>query len=71
MSGSDALSGLFFVIPFGIGLAQLLWIIPLYLRHRKRGTSETAKGLIVAASITFLLNAACWGLLITNPIDFR
>jgi hypothetical protein len=71
MNGAEPLSVAFFAIPFGIGLGQLLWIIPLYRSKRRTGATETAKGLIVAASITFLLNAACWGVLISNPIDFR
>jgi drug/metabolite transporter (DMT)-like permease len=71
MDGAEPLSVPFFAVPFGIGLAQLLWIIPLYRRHRKRGTTETAKGLLVAGAITFLLNAACWGVLVSNPLDFR
>lgn len=71
MSGAEPLSVPFFAVPFGIGLAQLLWIIPLYRSRRRRGATETAKGLIVAGAITFLLNAACWGLIVANPIDFR
>ena len=34
---------------------------PLYRRNRRIRDRETAKGLIVAAAITFLLNARCWG----------
>jgi hypothetical protein len=71
MNGAETLSLPFFAIPFGIGLAQSLWIIPLYRSKRRSGATETAKGLIVAAAITFLLNAACWGALLTNPIHFQ
>jgi hypothetical protein len=49
-----------------IGLTQLVYMIPAVLFSRHRGESETAKGLIIGASITFLLNAACSGLLFWN-----
>lgn len=52
-----------FVLFFGIGLAQLIWMIPAYRRYTKRGETETAKGLIIIAGIVFLLNASCWGML--------
>lgn len=46
-----------------IGLSQLVYMIPAVLIFRRRGDTETAKGLIVGASLTFLLNATCNGLL--------
>jgi hypothetical protein len=51
-----------FVIVGGIGLLQLVYVLPLYFRFRKQDKSETTKGLVIAASITALLNATCWGL---------
>ena len=45
----------------GIGIIQLIYVIPLYFSFRKKGKTETAKGLVIAASITALLNATCWG----------
>ena len=53
------------VIPLAIGLVQAAWIIPMVLSFRKSGRTETAKGIIIAAAITFLLNAGCWGLIAT------
>ena len=47
-----------------LGLFQLLYMIPAILISRGRGSTETAKGLIIGASITFLLNAACSGLVL-------
>jgi hypothetical protein len=41
---------------------QALWIGPLYFKYRARDETETAKGILIAAGITFLLNAGCWGL---------
>jgi hypothetical protein len=44
---------------FFIGLSQCLYMIPAIVHFRKTGETETAKGLIIGASITFLLNATC------------
>jgi hypothetical protein len=52
----------------GIGLVQAAWIVPMVLRFRATGRRETAKGVIIAAAITFLLNASCWGLVATIGI---
>jgi hypothetical protein len=45
----------------GIGVVQLLWIIPLSVHYRRIGETETFKGIVIMASIVFLLNAGCWG----------
>jgi hypothetical protein len=44
----------------GIGVVQLAYIVPLYMHLKKNGQINTAKGLIIAASITVLLNVGCW-----------
>lgn len=49
-----------------IGLSQLIYMIPAILLLRRRGDAETVKGLIIGASLTFLLNATCNGLLFSN-----
>ena len=49
-----------------IGLSQLVYMIPAIWIARRKGETETAKGLIIGASITFLLNAACNGLVFLN-----
>lgn len=49
-----------------MGLSQLVYMIPAILICRRRGSTETAKGMIIGASITFLLNAACTGLIFGN-----
>jgi hypothetical protein len=46
----------------GIGVVQAAWIVPLWIHYRRARETETAKGLLIAASIVFLLNAGCWGL---------
>lgn len=43
-----------------IGLTQVLYVVPLYLRWRAVKPAA-GKGLIIGASIVALLNASCWG----------
>lgn len=45
---------------WGIGIAQLVYVVPLYIRW-KNTKPASAKGLIIGASIVALLNASCWG----------
>jgi hypothetical protein len=66
----EVLSVPFFAVAAGIGLGQFLWIVPLYLRSKRTGATETAKGLVIAAAITFLLNAGCWGLIMGGGVRF-
>jgi ABC-type Fe3+-siderophore transport system permease subunit len=49
-----------------IGSSQLVYMIPAFLVVQRRGSTETAKGLIIGAAITFLLNATCNGVLYFN-----
>ena len=49
-----------------IGLSQLVYMIPAIWIARRKGETETGKGLIIGASTTFLLNAACNGLVFFN-----
>ena len=46
-----------------IGVAQLLYVGPAFWWTRRRGFVRLAQGLLIGAGITFLLNAACWGLI--------
>ena len=62
LSLAPELSDILFSALSAVGVAQLLYMAPLYLYFRKTGRNETAKGLIIIASITALVNAACWGL---------
>lgn len=48
-----------------IGLSQLIYVIPAILIAWRKGRHDILKGLIIGAAITFLLNAACWGLIST------
>jgi hypothetical protein len=46
---------------FGISIVQLAYVLPTLVYLRKRGRTAMAKGLIIGAALTFLLNGACWG----------
>lgn len=50
---------LFPVLYFGIGIVQLVYIIPALVICRKN--TGMVQGLLIGAGITFLLNAACFG----------
>ena len=64
-----AVIGIFVLL--GIGLVQAAWIIPLVLHFRKMGKPETAKGVIIAAAITFLLNAGCYGFIAVVGLNIK
>lgn len=55
-----------FVLIGGIGIIQLVYVLPFYFSFKKQGKTNTAKGLVIAASITALLNATCWGFILGN-----
>lgn len=55
--------GVGIIIVAGFGLIQFAWILPMFFRYKKRQQIETAKGLLVAAGISVLLSAGCWGML--------
>jgi heme/copper-type cytochrome/quinol oxidase subunit 4 len=50
----------------GWGLIQLVYIIPIYIYLRRSKSPDTAKGLIIAASLVLLMNVGCWGCLTFN-----
>ncbi len=54
-------NGAIFVPLWFLGVTQSVYIIPVLVVARAKGSSEIAKGLFVGAAITFLLNAACVG----------
>jgi hypothetical protein len=56
------------IVLLAFGVVQLAWIIPMYRSFNRRGETETAKGLLVAAGIAFLLNAGCWGLVLNTKV---
>lgn len=42
-----------------IGVSQAVYIVPALIYLKRGGETETMKGIIIMASITFLLNATC------------
>ena len=54
-----------------IGLTQLVYVIPFVIHFRKKGRPGIARGLIIGAAITFLLNGTCTAMFFLNPPDFR
>jgi len=58
---SRSAAGIIFL--FGIGVTQLVWVVPAVLYFQKDGQKETVKGILIVAALTFLLNASCWGVI--------
>ena len=50
----------------GVGITQVLYILPAYLIAKNKGEMGIAKGLLIGAGITFLLNATCFGVIIVS-----
>lgn len=46
----------------GIGLTQLLYLIPAFVVFLVKRRPRSAIGVSILAGVTFLLNAACFGL---------
>jgi len=68
LSFSAVGESLSFFLLFGIGVTQLLYVLPMVLYFRKKAKFGVAKGIVIAASLTFLSNGACWGwFLIAKP----
>ena len=44
-----------------ISVSQLAYVIPAIVVARRKGHEETVKGIIIAASVSALLNIACTG----------
>jgi hypothetical protein len=44
-----------------LGVSQLIYIGPAIWMASRRGQYNRRKGLIIAASLVALINAACWG----------
>ena len=45
---------------FGIGIAQLIYVVPAIIVLRRRREFAVLKGLIIGAIITALVNGGCW-----------
>ncbi len=53
-------SFLFIYLFYGIGLSQLVYIIPIAIRFYRRRQWGRMKGVIIGAVITALLNGGCF-----------
>ena len=49
-----------------IGVTQLIYVIPLIIVARKKKWIGFIPGAVIAASLTFLLNASCYGILFSG-----
>ncbi len=49
------------VVIAGFGVLQFAWLGPMIGRYKRDGATESVNGVYIAAGITFLLSAACWG----------
>jgi len=54
------ISTLFLFLTFGIGLSQLVYIIPIAVRFARRRQWGRMKGVIIGAVFTALLNGGCF-----------
>lgn len=58
------------IVTVFIGIAQLIWLVPLVIYFNRKGKKHMVHGMYLAAGISFLLNASCFGLLILDPHKF-
>lgn len=47
-------------------VSQLAYVLPAIIVARRKGHEDTVKGIIIAASVTALLNVACTGYVFYN-----
>ncbi len=54
-----------------IGAAQLIYQVPAIALFSRRSRRGIVRGIVLAASLTMLLNAACWGFVFANTAPIR
>jgi nitrate reductase NapE component len=65
---AQAYGGIVWIFPiFGIGLAQLLYVVPACIYFHRQGHSMLVQGMLIGAVITALLNGGCY-LLLTQAV---
>jgi formate-dependent nitrite reductase membrane component NrfD len=57
LSASEKMLPSFYVLVFAIGLVQIGYVVPIYHLLQRNGKARAARGLIIAAGITALINA--------------
>lgn len=55
-----------FVLVGALGLLQIGYVVPLWYIFRRRGMKRMAKGLLVAAALTLLVNLSFWLVMYVN-----
>jgi hypothetical protein len=60
--------GIGVVLLGGLGLLQFLWLLPIYFSYRRKGESDTRKGILLGSSLSLLLSAACWVSLLNSKL---
>ena len=59
LTGDGALPA-FFILITAIGALQLAYVAPLWRLMKRHGKALTARGIVIAASVTAVVNIACW-----------
>ena len=57
----------YYVLVGAIGVVQVGYVIPLWRLLRRKGKPTTAKGLLLAAALTALLNIVIFWAVFTSP----
>ena len=55
-----------FVLVGALGLLQIGYVVPLWYVFRRRGMKKMAKGLLIAAALTLLVNGIFWMVMYVN-----
>ena len=55
-----------FVLIGALGLLQIGYVVPLWYIFRRRGMKRMAKGLLIAAAFTLLVNVVFWMVMYVN-----
>jgi hypothetical protein len=58
------------VAVFGVGIVQLIYLVPLGLYFQSKGKYEWVKGLAIGGLLVALLNGACFGGLFLRMGDY-
>lgn len=58
--GLEGLIGIVLFAALGIGITQLIYIIPVIIWLRRQRKWGLMKGVIIGAVLTVLLNGGCW-----------
>lgn len=64
---TDFMMPLFFAA-LAIGITQLIYMVPAILYARRKGRPGIARGIIIVAALTALLNATCFGIFMSGGI---